>query len=567
MEYATTVLSTTQPEFSQPDSGLVVPVFQKGDDPIDAINHMMSEDKLLMLLEQQENTHLEQWKATTGNNGLYFVYNAKGRVKLPSSVLAQEKKGMKHGLMIKGFLDSKPSDCHYPQCISKPMILDAYDSDCDELNSAKIVSCESFQEWLRCITETETDINRDSNIIPYSQYPSETQTEYCTRIHNSSAQQDVLILSMFEQLNTQVMHCTNVNLEYKSANKALTTKLDRYKEEVKDLKENQNSQAKDTVIVKLKEQIKSLKGNVDDSKVKMDMDEIETLNIELEHRVTKLVLRYEHLRQTLYANLRTRLNKRITTTNEVPSRKPIVLESESPKPVVNLVYSRKLRKNKNTESVSKTMSANKQEPRKSWGSTKTNIPSTSLMNACCSKFVPLVFWTTVARRHLTKNALSSPFISKFLGTVKFGNDQVTKIMVMETIRLGILLFKGFITLKDLGIIYFLWDNSVIPISSGFSSTHMLHSQSRRKLDLSEILPCVEEVQMDEDKEGKAIDPSHYHGMIGTLLYLTATKDFYNWNERCEATFESAYAEKGSIEKPLERKRLLEELGKDSIGGR
>ncbi|GKD42993.1 putative ribonuclease H-like domain-containing protein, partial [Tanacetum coccineum] len=29
-------------------------------------------------------------------------------------------------------------------------------------------------------------------------------------------------------------------------------------------------------------------GNVDDSKVKMDMDEIETLNIELEHRVTKL---------------------------------------------------------------------------------------------------------------------------------------------------------------------------------------------------------------------------------------------------------------------------------------
>ncbi|GJU27240.1 hypothetical protein Tco_1165861 [Tanacetum coccineum] len=36
------------------------------------------------------------------------------------------------------------------------------------------------------------------------------------------------------------MHCTNVNLEYKSANKALTTELDRYKEEVKDLKEMQS---------------------------------------------------------------------------------------------------------------------------------------------------------------------------------------------------------------------------------------------------------------------------------------------------------------------------------------
>nr|GFC27567.1 hypothetical protein [Tanacetum cinerariifolium] len=29
-------------KFSSPDTGLVVPVFQKGDDPIDVINHMMS---------------------------------------------------------------------------------------------------------------------------------------------------------------------------------------------------------------------------------------------------------------------------------------------------------------------------------------------------------------------------------------------------------------------------------------------------------------------------------------------------------------------------------------------
>ncbi|GKF00440.1 hypothetical protein Tco_0023790, partial [Tanacetum coccineum] len=56
--------------------------------------------------------------------------------------------------------------------------------------------------------------------------------------------------------------------------------------------------AKDIVIVKLKEQIKFLKGNVEDSSVKMGMDEIDTLNIELEHRVTKLVTENEHLKQT-----------------------------------------------------------------------------------------------------------------------------------------------------------------------------------------------------------------------------------------------------------------------------
>nr|GFD17364.1 uncharacterized mitochondrial protein AtMg00810-like [Tanacetum cinerariifolium] len=34
---------------------------------------------------------------------------------------------------------------------------------------------------------------------------------------------------------------------------------------------------------------------------------------------------------------------------------------------------------------------------------------------------------------------------------------------------------------------------------------------------------VEKSKLDEDKEGKAIDPSHYRGMIGTLLYLTASR--------------------------------------------
>ncbi|GKA31864.1 retrovirus-related pol polyprotein from transposon TNT 1-94 [Tanacetum coccineum] len=42
LEYAPTAYQQQQPEFSQPDSSLVVLVFHKGDDPIDAINHMMS---------------------------------------------------------------------------------------------------------------------------------------------------------------------------------------------------------------------------------------------------------------------------------------------------------------------------------------------------------------------------------------------------------------------------------------------------------------------------------------------------------------------------------------------
>ncbi|GJW96059.1 hypothetical protein Tco_0177867 [Tanacetum coccineum] len=35
-------------------------------------------------------------------------------------------------------------------------------------------------------------------------------------------------------------------------------------------------------------------------------------------------------------------------------------------------------------------------------------------------------------------------------------------------------------------------------------------------------PMVEKSKLDEDPQGKVVDPTHYRGMIGTLMYLTAT---------------------------------------------
>ncbi|GKA57639.1 hypothetical protein Tco_0756827 [Tanacetum coccineum] len=58
------------------------------------------------------------------------------------------------------------------------------------------------------------------------------------------------------------------------------------------------SQEKDTVIRKLKERIKSLSRNMNEDKVKKDIEEIETKNIELEHRVSKLIAENDHLKQT-----------------------------------------------------------------------------------------------------------------------------------------------------------------------------------------------------------------------------------------------------------------------------
>nr|GEW13612.1 hypothetical protein [Tanacetum cinerariifolium] len=36
-------------------------------------------------------------------------------------------------------------------------------------------------------------------------------------------------------------------------------------------------------------------------------------------------------------------------------------------------------------------------------------------------------------------------------------------------------------------------------------------------------PMVEKSKLDEDLQGKAVDPTHYHGMIGTLMYLTSSR--------------------------------------------
>nr|GEW23400.1 retrovirus-related Pol polyprotein from transposon TNT 1-94 [Tanacetum cinerariifolium] len=58
------------------------------------------------------------------------------------------------------------------------------------------------------------------------------------------------------------------------------------------------SQEKDTIIMKLKERLKSLSGNVKEEKIKRELEEIEMINIELDHRVTKLVAKNEHLKQT-----------------------------------------------------------------------------------------------------------------------------------------------------------------------------------------------------------------------------------------------------------------------------
>ncbi|GJV91423.1 hypothetical protein Tco_1539236 [Tanacetum coccineum] len=91
---------------------------------------------------------------------------------------------------------------------------------------------------------------------------------------------------------------------------------------------------------------------------------------------------------------------RITTTTEVPLRNPTALETETPKPIVTLVYLRKPRKSKTNVPVSKpkilkSISAKNKEPSKSWGSIVSDVLSSSLDECRSSKLFSGI-WTPAA---------------------------------------------------------------------------------------------------------------------------------------------------------------------------
>nr|GEV23430.1 hypothetical protein [Tanacetum cinerariifolium] len=165
--------------------------------------------------------------------------------------------------------------------------LDAYDSNCDKINTAKVALIANLSHYgLDNLAETE--ITNDSNIIPYSQYVSESQ-QAAVQNSNSPAQQDALILSVIVQLKTQVVNCTKINLDNKSVNDTLTAELKGYKDQVRILKEGQN--------VNLKS-----KDNVSDSCARsVEIDNLkQTLSEYLKEKESLMQMKAQQLEPKLY---------------------------------------------------------------------------------------------------------------------------------------------------------------------------------------------------------------------------------------------------------------------------
>ncbi|GJR30617.1 integrase, catalytic region, zinc finger, CCHC-type containing protein [Tanacetum coccineum] len=105
--------------------------------------------------------------------------------------------------------------------------LDAYDSDCEELNFAKVALMASLSHYgLDALAEVHNHDNMNNNAV-----------NQALQVMSSSQQSNVVNHSKTE---ITIANCTEINLENKSVNDTLTAELERYKEQVKVLKEGQN---------------------------------------------------------------------------------------------------------------------------------------------------------------------------------------------------------------------------------------------------------------------------------------------------------------------------------------
>ncbi|GJS01935.1 retrovirus-related pol polyprotein from transposon TNT 1-94 [Tanacetum coccineum] len=88
-----------------------------------------------------------------------------------------------------------------------------------------------YSEQTRIDDYPGNEINSDSNIIPYSQYLQESQ-DAGIQDTNSSAPNDLLVLSLVEQMTDHVANLDKENQTNKMVNESLTAELERYKERV-----------------------------------------------------------------------------------------------------------------------------------------------------------------------------------------------------------------------------------------------------------------------------------------------------------------------------------------------
>nr|GEW58952.1 hypothetical protein [Tanacetum cinerariifolium] len=236
---------------------------EKGDDPIDAVNHMMSFLTAVV---------------TSRKKRIVICYNCKGEGHMSKQYTKPKRKRDESWFKDKVLLvqaqanrqilhEEELAFLAYPGIVEAQTTqniithnvayqaddMDAYDIDCDEINTAKVAlmvnlsyyGSDDLVEVHNQDNVTHSLINQTMQAMPLSEHSN------IAAVQNSNfpTQQNALILSVIEQLKNQVVNCTKINLDNKSVNETLTAELERYKDQVRILKKGHNVDLKSNDIV------------------------------------------------------------------------------------------------------------------------------------------------------------------------------------------------------------------------------------------------------------------------------------------------------------------------------
>ncbi|GJS07757.1 retrovirus-related pol polyprotein from transposon TNT 1-94 [Tanacetum coccineum] len=299
-----------QADFPQLDSGLAVPTFQQGEDLVECTNKAMAFLSAVAsrVTVQQVQGRQSQSFAGTGNRGI--ATTSKGNYAAGQLRVVKCYNCQREGHMARQCTQPKrPRNAAWfkeklmlaedQEAAFQTEDLDAYDSDCDDLSLAKAVLmanlliCDpevlsevpysdsypndiinqdvqemQYSEQTYIDDFQDNKIHSDSNIILYSQYLQESQ-DTVIQDTNPSAPNDLLVLSLVEQIIDHVAHLDKENQTNKMVNESLTVELERYNERVAIFKQRLNvdlnkreklidSQIDD--LIPLKNELRKLKG-------------------------------------------------------------------------------------------------------------------------------------------------------------------------------------------------------------------------------------------------------------------------------------------------------------------
>ncbi|GJZ80815.1 integrase, catalytic region, zinc finger, CCHC-type containing protein [Tanacetum coccineum] len=187
-------------------------------------------------------------------------------------------------------------------------------------SSVAMIEYENYVKLCNKCLELEAELIKQHNMVEKNEYNRLSK-------RFSKLEQHFISLEIAMQINKEIFQKNNTSVNQTEPSFDQLFELNNLKAEL---------QAKDTTIKKLKTHIKQVNETSTSESVKKDFDEIETINIELEHRVTKLIAENEHLKQTykqLYDSIK-------------PSR---VRAKEQTKYLVNQVNQKKLKGNEITD--------------------------------------------------------------------------------------------------------------------------------------------------------------------------------------------------------------------------